>query len=149
MAGHGFIHVCVGINDLEESKGILVDVVAAELSNFVGCTSDETDEVTAEVSVNLRSIDVGKVVRTWSHSPKGGDRAGANTSEDMVKVLCRKKVVGLVRRAGEVAPFGVNFGVMGSRSAHAVDKASVKEVWLCQTLFPFFVMIEKRQYDLP
>jgi hypothetical protein len=65
MAGHSFIHVCVGVNDLEESTtGILVDVDAAELSDFVGRISDETDEVSAEVSVNLRSIDVGKVVRT-------------------------------------------------------------------------------------
>jgi hypothetical protein len=143
VAGHGFIHVCVGVDDLEESKGILVDVDAAELSNFVGSISNETDEVAAEVSANLRSIDVGKVVRTWSHGPEGGNCAGANTSEDMVEVLCGKKVVGLARRAGEVAPFGVKFGVMGSRSPHAVDKASVKEVRLCQTLLPFFVMIEK------
>jgi hypothetical protein len=149
MAGHGFIHVYVGVDDLEESKGILVDVDAAELSDFVQSISNETDEVAAEVSVNLRSIDVGKVVRTWSHSPKGGNRASANTSEDMVKVLCGKKAVGLARRAGEVAPFGVKFGVMGSRSAQAVDKASVKEVRLCQTLLSFFVMIEKRQYVLP
>ncbi len=143
MAEHGFIHVCVGVNDLEESKGILVDVDAAELSNFVGSISNETNEVAAEVSVNLRSLDVGKVVRTWSHGPEGSDCAGANTSEDMAEVLCGKKVVGLARRAGEVAPFGVKFGVMGCRSAHAVDKAGVKEVRLCQTLLPFFVMIEK------
>ncbi len=126
MAGHGFIHICVGVDDLEESKGILVDVDTAELSDFVGSISNETNKVAAEVSVNLRSIDVGKVVRTWSHGAEGGDRAGANTSEDMVKVLCGKKVVGLARRDGEVAPFGVKFGVMGSRSAHAVDEASVK-----------------------
>ncbi len=143
MAGHGFIHVCIGVHDLEESKGILVDVDAAQLSNFVGSISDETNEVAAEVSVNLRSIDVGKVVRTWSHSPEGSDRAGTNISEDMVVVLCGKKVVGLARRAGEVTPFGVKFGVMGYRSAHAVDEASVKEVQLCQTLLPFFAMIEK------
>ncbi len=143
MAGHGFIHVCVGGNDLEESKGILVDVDAAELSNFVGSISDETDEVAAEVSVNLRSIDVGKVVRTWSHGPEGSNHASANTSEDMIKVLCGKKVLGLARRASEVPPFGVKFGVIGSRSAHAVDEASVKEVRLCQTLLPFFVTIEK------
>ncbi len=149
MARHGFIHICVGINDLEESKGILVDVDAAELSNFVGSISDETDEVAAEDCVDLRSVDVGKVVRTWSHGPEGGDHAGANTSEDMVEVLCRKKVVGLARRAGEVAPFGVKSGVIGSRSAHAVDEASVKEVRLCRTLLPFFVMIEKRRYVLP
>ncbi len=70
MAGHGLIHVCVGVDDLEESKGILVDVDATELSNYVGSISDETDEVAAEVSVNLRSIDVGKVVRTWSTVPR-------------------------------------------------------------------------------
>ncbi len=122
MAGHGFIHVCVGVEDLEESKGILVDVDAAELSDFDGSISDETDEVAAEVSVNLRSIDIGKVVRTWSHGREGGDRASTNTSEDMVEVLCGKKVVGLTRRAGEVAPFGVKVGVMGSGSAHAVDE---------------------------
>jgi hypothetical protein len=50
MAGHGFIHVWVGINDLEESKGILVDVDAAELSDFVGCVSDET------MKLPLRSV---------------------------------------------------------------------------------------------
>ncbi len=94
--------------------------------------------------MNLKSVDVGKVVRTRSHGPKGGDGADANTSKDIVEVFCGKKVVGLVRRAGEVAPFGVKFGVMGSRSAHAVDEASVKEVRLCQMLLPFFVMTEKR-----
>ncbi len=138
MAVHGFIHVCIGVDDLEESKGILVDVDAAELSDFVGSISDETDEVAAEVSVDLRSIDVGKVVRTWSHGPEGGNCASANTSKDMVEVLCGKKVVGLARRAGEVAPFGEKFGVMGCMSAHAVDEASVKEVRLCQTSLPFF-----------
>ena len=143
MAGHGFIHVCIGINDLEEFKSILVYVDAAEFSNVVGCVSNKANEVAAEVSMNLRGVDVGKVVGTWSNGPKGGDRAGANTSEDMVEVLCGKKVVGLARRAGEVAPFGVKFGVMGSRSAHAVDEASVKEVRLCQTLLPFFVIMEK------
>ncbi len=99
--------------------------------------------------MNLRSIDVGKVVRTWSHGPKGSNHAGAKTYEDMVEVLCGKKVVGLARRAGEVALFGVKFGVMGSRSAHAVDEASDKEVRLCQMLLPFFAMIEKRRYVLP
>jgi hypothetical protein len=107
MARHGVIYVCIGIDDLEESKGILVDVDAAELSNFVGCISNETNEVAAEVSMNSRSVDVGKVVRTWSNGPKGGNRAGANTSKDMVEVLCGKKVVGLIRRTGEVALFGV------------------------------------------
>ncbi len=61
----------------------------------------------------------------------------------MVEVVCGKKVVGLARRAGEVASFGAKFGVMGCRSAHAVDKASVKEVRLCQLLLPFFVIMEK------
>ncbi len=80
MAGHGFIHVCIGIDDLEESKSILVDVDAAEFSDFVGCISNKANEVAAEVSMNLRGVDVGKVVGTWSKGPKDGDRAGANTS---------------------------------------------------------------------
>ncbi len=140
MAGHGFIQINVGINDLEESKSILVDVDAAEFSYFVGCVSNEANEVAAEVSMNLRSVDVGKVVGTWSNGPKGRDHAGANTSKDMVEVLCGKKVVGLVRRTGEVALFGVKFSVMGSRSAHAVVEASVMEIRLCQTLSPYLMM---------
>jgi hypothetical protein len=140
VAGHGFIQVYVGIDDLEESKNVLVDVDAAELSNFVGCVSNKANEVAAEVSMNLRSIDVGKVGETWSNGPKGGDRAGANTSKDMVEVLSGKKVVGLVQRTGEVAPFGVKFGVVGSRSAHAVVEVSVKEIRLCQTLSPSLMM---------
>ncbi len=112
-----------------------MDVDAAELSDSVGCILNEADEVAAEVSMNLRSVDVGKVVRTWSNGPEGGNRAGANTSKDMVEVLCRKKVVGLVRGTGEVPLFGVKFGVMGSRSAHAVDEASVKEIRLCQRCY--------------
>ncbi len=140
MAGHGFIQVYVGIDDLEESKSVLVDVDAAEFSNFVGCVSNKANEVAAEVSMNLRSVDVGKVVGTWSNGPKGGNRAGTNTSKDMVEVLCEKKVVGLVRRTGEVASFWVKFGVVGSRSAHAVVEASVKEIWLCQTLSPSLMM---------
>ncbi len=117
MAGHGFIQVYVGIHDLEESKSVLVDVDAAEFSDFVECVSNKANEVAAEVSMNLRGVDVGKVVETWSNGPKGGNRAGTNTSKDMVEVLCRKKVVCLVRRTGEVAPFGVKFGVVGGRSA--------------------------------
>jgi hypothetical protein len=140
VAGHGFIQVYVGIDDLEESKSILVDVDAAEFSNFVGCISNKADEVAAEVSMNLRSVDVGKIVGTWSNGPKGGNCAGANTSKDMVEVLCGKKVVGLVRRTGEVAPFGVKFGVVGSRSAHAVVEANFKEIRLCQTLSPSLMM---------
>ena len=140
MAGHGFIQVYVGIDDLEESKSILVDVDAAEFSDFVGCVSNKANEVAAEVSMNLRSVDVGKIVGTWSNGSKGSDRAGAKTSKEMVKVLCGKKVVGLVQRTGEVAPFGVKFGVVGSRSAHAVVEASVREIWLCQTLSPSLMM---------
>ncbi len=140
MAGHDFIQVYVGIDDLEESKSVLVDVDAAEFSDFVGCISNKANEVAAEVSMNLRGVDVGKVVGTWSNGTKGGNCAGANTSKDMVEVLCGKKVVGLVRRTGEVAPFGVKFGVVGSRSAHAVVGASVKEIQLCQTLSPSLMM---------
>jgi hypothetical protein len=62
MAGHGFLNVDVGIDDLEESKSILVDVYAAELYNFIGCISNKADEATAEVCMNLRSIDLGKVL---------------------------------------------------------------------------------------
>ncbi len=82
MAGHGFIQVYIGIDDLEESKSILVDVDAAEFSDFVGCVSNKANEVAAEVSMNMRSVDVGKVGGTWSNGPKGGNRAGANTSKD-------------------------------------------------------------------
>ncbi len=117
-----------------------MDVDAAEFSNFVGCVSNKANEVAAEVSMNLRGVDVGKVVGTWSNGPKGGDRASANTSKDMDEVLCGKKVVGLVQRTGEVAPFGVKFGVVGSRSDHAVVEASVKEIRLCQTLSPSLMM---------
>ncbi len=140
MAGHGFIQVYIGIDDLEESKSVLVDVDAAEFSNFVGCISNKANEVATEVNMNLRSVDVGKVVGTWSIGPKGGDRAGAKTSKEMVEVLCGKKVVGLVQRTGEVALFGVKFGVVGSRSAHAVVEASVEEIRLCQTLSPSLMM---------
>ncbi len=140
MARHGFIQVYVGINDLEDSKSILVDVDAAEFSDFVGCVSNKANEVAAEVSMNLRGVDVGKVVGTWSNGPKVNNRAGANTSKDMVKVLCGKKVVGLAWRNGEVALFGVKFGVVDSRSAHAVVEASVKKIWLCQTLSPSLMM---------
>ncbi len=80
MAGHGFIHVYVGINDLEESKSVLVDVDAAEFSDFVGCISNKANEVAAEVCMYLRGVDVGKVVGARSNSPQGGDCAGANTS---------------------------------------------------------------------
>ncbi len=148
MAGHGFIHVSIGVDDLEESKSVLVDVDAADFSNFIGCVSNKANEVAAEVCMNLRSMDVGKVVGARSNGPKGGDCAGANSSKDMIKVFCGERVVGLVQRTGEVALLGVEFGVVGGRSAHAVNEASVKEIWLCQTLSPFF-NDEERQYVLP
>jgi hypothetical protein len=56
VAGHGFLEVCFGVNDLEESKRIFVDVDAVELSNLIGCISDKTQKVSAEVSMNLGSI---------------------------------------------------------------------------------------------
>ncbi len=52
MAGHGFLHVGIGIDDLEESKSILVDVDAAEFSDFIGCVSNKSNEVIAEVCMN-------------------------------------------------------------------------------------------------
>jgi hypothetical protein len=140
MAEHGFLHVEVVINDLEESKSILVDVDAAEFSNFIGCISNKAIEVTAKVCMNLRSVDVGKVVGARSNSSQGGKGAGANTPQDMVKVFCREKVIGLVRRTGEVPLLGVEFGVVGGRSTHAVNEVDIKEIRICQTLLPFLMM---------
>jgi hypothetical protein len=140
MAWHGFLHVDFVTNDLEESKSILVDVDAAEFSNFIGCISNKANEVTAEVCMNLRSVDVGKVVGARRDGSQGGDGAGANTSQDMVKVFCREKVIGLVRRTGEVASLGVEFGVVGGRSNHAVNEVDIKEIRICQTLLPFLMM---------
>ncbi len=111
---------------------------AAEFSNFVGCISNEANEVTAEVCMYLRGVDIGKVVGARSNSPQGSDCTGANASKDMVEVLCGEKVVGLLRGAGEVTSLGVEFGVVGGRSAHAVHDANIKGIWLCQTLSPFF-----------
>ncbi len=139
MAGHGFLHVDVVINDLEESKSILVDVDAAELSNFIGCVFNKANEVTAEVCMNLRRVDVGKVVGAWSDSSQGNNDAGTNTSQDMVEVFCREKVIGLVQRTGEVALLGVEFGVVGGRSTHAVNEVDIKEIRICQTLLPFLM----------
>ncbi len=117
MAGHGFIHVYVGIDDLEESKSIFVDVDAAEFTNFVGCVSNEANEITAEVCMYLRGVDIGKVVGAQSISPQGSNCANANASKDMVEVLCGKKVVGLLQGTGEVNSLGVEFGVVGGWSA--------------------------------
>ncbi len=140
MAGNGFLHIDVVINDLEESKSILVDVDAAEFSNFIGCISNEANEVTAKVCMNLRSVDVGKVVGARSDDSQGGNCTGANTSQDMVKVFCGEKVIGLVRRTGEVASLGVEFGVVGGRSTHAANEVDIKEMGICQTLLPFLIM---------
>ncbi len=79
-----------------------MDVDAAEFSDLVRCISNEANEVTAEVCLYLRGVDVGKVVGSRSNSPQGGNCAGANASKDVVEVLCGKKVVGLVRGTGEV-----------------------------------------------
>ncbi len=137
MAGHGFLHVDIGIDDLEESKSILVDVDAAEFSDVIGCVSNEANEVTAEVCMNLRSVDVGKVVGAWSNGSQSGDGAGVNTSKDMVEVFCGEKVVGLVWRTGEVASLGVEFGVVGGRSTHAVNEVDIKENGYVRRCYPF------------
>jgi hypothetical protein len=87
----------------------------------------------------LGSINVGQVVRAWwGNSSQGGDGAGTNTSKDMVKVFSRKKVVGLIRRAGEVATLGVEFGVVGGSSTHAVEVegTDVETMRLYQMLYP-------------
>jgi hypothetical protein len=115
-----------------------VDVDAAEFTDFVGCVSNKANEVTAEVCMYLRGIDIGKVVGARSNSPQGGDCASANASKDMVEVLCGKKVVGLLQVTGEVTLLGVEFGVVGGWSAHAVNDPNIKGIRLCQTLSPFF-----------
>jgi hypothetical protein len=126
VARHGLVQVRFGVDDLEESKRIFVDVNAAELSNPMGCVSNKPQEVSAEVGMNLGGIDVGKVV---------GAR-GANTSKDMVEVFCGKKVVGLVWRTGEVTSLGVEFGVVGGSSTHAVNEVDMEEIRLYQMLYP-------------
>ena len=136
MAGHGFLQVCFGVDDLEESKTIFVDEDAAELSNLIGCISNKTQEVSAEVGMNLGVIDVEKVVGAQGNSSQGSDGAGTNTSKDMVEVFCGKKVIGLVWRTSEVALLGVEFGVVSGSSTHAVDEVDMKEIWLYQMLYP-------------
>ncbi len=54
----------------------------------------------------------------------------------MVKVFCGKKVVGLVWRTSEVALLGVEFDVVGGSSTHAVDELDMREICLCQMLYP-------------
>jgi hypothetical protein len=90
VARHGLVQVCFGVNDLKESKGVFVDVDAAELSNSIGCVFNKPQEVSAEVGMNLRGIDEGKVVGAQGDSSQGGNGAGTNTSKDMVEVFCRK-----------------------------------------------------------
>jgi hypothetical protein len=135
VAKHGFLQLSFGVDDLEESKRIFVDVDAAELSNLIGCISNKPQEVSAEVGINLGGIDVGKVVGAWGNSSQGSNGAGTNTTKNMVKVFCGKKVVGLVWRIGEVALLGVEFGVVGG-STHAVDEVDMREIWLYQMLYP-------------
>ncbi len=136
MARHGFLQICFGVNDLEESKRIFVDVDAAELSNLIGCVSNKTEEVSSEVGMNLGGIDIGKVDKAQGNSSQGGNGAGTNTSKDMVKVFCGKKVIGLVWRTGEVALLGVEFGVMGGSSTHAVNEVDMRGIRLYQMLYP-------------
>ncbi len=119
---------------MEESKRIFVDVDAAELSNLIGCISNKTQEVSAEVGMNLGGVDVGKVVGARGNSFQGNNGAGTNTSKDMVKVFCGKKVVSLVWRTGEVPTLGVEFGVVGGSSTHAVDEVDMREIWLSSSL---------------
>jgi hypothetical protein len=76
--------------------------------------------------MDLGSINVGQAVGAWGDSAQGGDGAGTNTSKDMVEVFSRKKVVGLIRRTSEVATFGIEFGVVGGISTHAVEGADVE-----------------------
>ncbi len=86
----------------------------------------------------LRGVDIGKVVGARSNSPQGSNCAGTNASKDMVKVLCGKKVVGLLQRSGKVTLLRVEFGVVGGWSAHAVNDANIKGIRLCQSYHPFF-----------
>jgi hypothetical protein len=88
----------------------------------------------------LRGVDIGKVVGARSNSPQGSDCAGANASKDMVKVLCGKKVVGLLQETGEVTLLGVEFGVVRGRRTHAVNEVDMKEIRLRQTLLPFLMI---------
>ncbi len=84
----------------------------------------------------LGSINVGQVVGAWGDSSQDGNGAGTNTFKDLVKVFSRKKVVGLIRRVGEVATLGVEFGVVGGSSTHAVEGADIETMRLYQMLYP-------------
>jgi hypothetical protein len=55
----------------------------------------------------------------------------------MVKVFCGKKVIGLVWRTSEVTSLlGVEFGVVGGSSTHAIDEVDMREIQLYQMLYP-------------
>jgi hypothetical protein len=86
--------------------------------------------------MNLGSINVGQVVGARGNSSQGGNGASTNTFKDMVKVFIRKKVVGLIQRASEVAMVGVEFGVVGGSSTHAVEGEDVETMRLYQMLYP-------------
>jgi hypothetical protein len=86
--------------------------------------------------MNLVGINVGKVVEAWGDSSQGGNGAGTNTSKDMVTVFCGKKVVGLIWRTGEAALLGVEFGVVGGSSTHAVEGVDMEMMRLYQMLYP-------------
>ncbi len=113
-----------------------MDVDAAELSNLIGRVSNKPQEVSTEVGMNFGGIDEGMAVGAQGNSSQGGNGAGTNTSNDMVKVFYGKKVVGLVWRFGEVALLGVEFGVVGGSSTHAVDEVDMREIRLYQMLYP-------------
>jgi hypothetical protein len=89
----------------------------------------------AEVGMNLGGINVGKVIGARGDSSQGGDGASTNTSKDMVKVFCGKKVVGLIWRTGKVALLRVQFGVVGGSSTHAVEGADMEMMRLYQMLY--------------
>ncbi len=113
-----------------------MDVDAAELSNLIGCVSNKPQEVFAEVGMILGGIDVGMVAGAWGSSSQGGYGAGTNTSKDMIEIFCGKKVVDVVWRTGEVASLGVEFGVVGGSSTHAVDEVDMREIRQYQMLYP-------------
>jgi hypothetical protein len=86
--------------------------------------------------MNMGGINVGKVVGAWGDSSQGSNGAGTNTSKDMVKVFHGKKVVGLIWRTGEVALLGVELGVVGGSSTHAVEGLDMEMMRLYQMLYP-------------
>ncbi len=74
----------------------------------------------------MGGINEGKVVGAQGNSSQGGNGAGTNNSNDMVKVFFRKKVVGLIWRTGDLTSLGVEFGVVGSSSTHALEGADME-----------------------